>query len=239
MHDGLVRGLPGQVARELGRRIVSGDLPEGARLDVEDRLVEQFGVSRTVIREAIKGLGAKGLIQVRPRLGTSVLPRKRWNLLDPDVMHWQREAPPSMAVLRQLREMRSIVEPAAAALAAERCRRPAPLQAAYGKMEQTVHDPHAFAVADAALHIEILHAADNDYLDALGGLILTDLLSSIRITNPDRDRNSRSLPLHRAVVDAIVEGDREEAAAAMRALLDNSARRLGEAEKQGLQKDGS
>src|SRR5438128_7743542 len=110
------RSLHDRVVHAIGRKILGGELPPGALLPAEPEL----GASRTVLREAIKVLAAKGLVEARPKIGTRVRPRDAWNLLDPDVLSWQREGTAPVAFLRKLTEVRRIVEPAAAELAGER-----------------------------------------------------------------------------------------------------------------------
>src|SRR5256885_11128886 len=113
------QSLHGRIVHAIGRRIVTGNLQPGALLPAEPEL----GASRTVQREAIKVLAAKGLVESRPKTGTRVRPRQSWNLLDPDVLAWQREGAPPAAFLRKLTEVRGVVEPAAAELAGERASR--------------------------------------------------------------------------------------------------------------------
>jgi DNA-binding FadR family transcriptional regulator len=179
----------------------------------------------------MKRLGEKGLVEIRPRLGTRVLPRNQWNILDPDVLTWQQEAPPSLEVLLQLREVRGILEPGAVVLAAARRDDEdiEKIMSAYGRMEANVSDPAAFAVADAEFHSEILRTADNEYLDAIGALISTDLLSSIKVTNPDTEKNIRSLKFHLNVAKGIAAGDADKAQKAMHVLLEDAGRRLRKA----------
>src|SRR5205809_5241457 len=110
------QSLHGRIVHAIGRRILSGDLRPGDLLPAEPDL----GASRTVVREAVKVLAAKGLVESRPKTGTRVRPRDAWNLLDPDVLAWQREGASPAQFLRKLTEVRRIVEPAAAELAAER-----------------------------------------------------------------------------------------------------------------------
>jgi DNA-binding FadR family transcriptional regulator len=109
-------GLHGQIVHAIGRQIVNGDIRPGEVVPVEAGLT----ASRTVLREVIKVLAAKGLVESRPRTGTRVRPRHAWNLLDPDVLAWHQEGASTAAFLRQLSEVRLIVEPAAAELAARR-----------------------------------------------------------------------------------------------------------------------
>jgi DNA-binding FadR family transcriptional regulator len=113
------RGAHGETVYEIGRRIVGGELKPGDLLP-EGELIAELDISRTVLREAIKVLGAKGLVEARPRIGTKVSPRSHWRLMDPDVLAWQTEYGFDELFLRNLAEVRSLIEPGAARLAAER-----------------------------------------------------------------------------------------------------------------------
>src|SRR5437762_13484700 len=86
--QGTGRRLHGAIARKLGADILSGNYPTGATLPTEAMATETLGVSRAAYREAVQALIAKGLVESRPKAGTRVLPRERWNLLDPDVLAW-------------------------------------------------------------------------------------------------------------------------------------------------------
>ena len=112
--------LHGSIARELGVAIVSGRIEPGETLDNEIQSSEQMSVSRTAYREAVRILAAKGLVASRPKRGTQVRPKSDWQLLDPEVLSWFFEGRPSQEFLVGLFELRAIIEPAAAALAAER-----------------------------------------------------------------------------------------------------------------------
>ena len=112
--------LSEMVAGSIGRRIVSGRFRPGETLPTEPRIQEEYGVSRTAVREAIRLLSAKGLTVSRPKIGTRIRPMSDWNMLDPDVLRWHVDQEPSEAFINNLFEMREIIEPAAAARAAER-----------------------------------------------------------------------------------------------------------------------
>ena len=138
--------------------------------------------SRTVLREAIKVLAAKGLVESRPKTGTRVRPRPSWNLLDPDVLAWQREGASPAQFLRKLTEVRRIVEPAAAELAAERAsaRELAGIEDAYRHMESALSgrevDYHAFDLAGMRFHRAIMRACHNDLLEQMSGVVFGALL---------------------------------------------------------------
>src|SRR4029079_13759251 len=113
------RRLHGAIARKLGMAILSGEYAAGATLSGEVEFSKTLDVSRTAYREAIQVLTAKGLVESRPKAGTRVLPRSRWNLLDPVVLAWAFSGEPNIGFVRDLFELRAMVEPEAARLAAE------------------------------------------------------------------------------------------------------------------------
>ena len=151
------RGIHSQVVSELGSRIVGGHYSSGAVLPKADSLADELGVSRTVVREATRVLAEKGLVESRQRAGTRVRERLDWDLIDPEVIAWQRSAGPDVSFFRDLSEVRMAIETTAARLAAERA---TPTQIAhfresYAQMEQAMDDPHAYGQADLRLHDEI------------------------------------------------------------------------------------
>src|SRR5206468_12646009 len=158
------QSLHGRIVHAIGRRIVTGNLQPGELLPAEPEL----GASRTVVREAVKVLAAKGLVESRPKTGTRVRPRDAWNLLDPDVLAWQQDGAVDDALLRKLTEVRRIIEPAAAELAAARAdvRDVAAMEDAFQQMEETAQaragtDFEAFVQADMRFHLAILQACRN------------------------------------------------------------------------------
>lgn len=224
----LATSLPSQVARELGRRVVSGAYGSGSLIEDEGALATRYNVSRTVIREAVKILSSKGLLDVRRGIGTRVEPRSSWKLLDEDVLAWHQSAAPRADTLKQLVEMRLTLEPNAARWAAERADADdlEAIAGAVDRMEQSLGIAEAFVVADAGFHRAVLRAAHNEFLSALEGIIYAALLTSIRLTNVDPEENKSSIPFHRAVSDAIASRDQEAAEHGMRQLLDDATLRL-------------
>ena len=155
----------------------------------ESDLSTQFSVSRTALREAIKVLAAKGLVESRPKTGTRVRPRGEWNMLDPDLLAWQFATQPMEQLAKDLFEIRQIIEPAAAAMAAERAdedQRKA-ISGAFADME-AAPDGDASVEPDLRFHQSILAASNNEFLQPLGALIETAMASSFRITNNDLGR---------------------------------------------------
>ena len=226
--SGMAMGLSSQVAGELGRRIVCGVYQPGDLVEDEDAAARRFRVSRTIIREAIKILSAKGLITVRRGVGTRVTPRSDWRLLDEDVLAWHQAAPPCPRMLMRLMEVRAAMEPAAAGWAALRATENdvRKINVAIENMEKTSAHTESFVIADAGFHSAILKAAHNEFLTALEGVIYAALLTSIRLTNKTPDENILSIPFHRTVAEAIAGRDEHEAAGRMRRLLDDASKRL-------------
>ncbi|MGE0800346.1 MAG: FadR/GntR family transcriptional regulator, partial [Lautropia sp.] len=193
----------------------------GLPLPREAEFFAAYGVSRPVLREALKALAAKGMIRARPRVGTVVLPRQQWNLLDPDVLRWSTRTG-DFENLRQLTQVRLIVEPGAAELAAieqdaERIRQ---LADAFERMVARVGETASYLEADRDFHLAILAASRNDYLISIGSLISTSLQSSLRITNPTPRLNRASLGSHENILRRIEAGDGPGAARASRIQLD-------------------
>jgi GntR family transcriptional regulator, galactonate operon transcriptional repressor len=226
---GLAPSLSSQVAREIGRRIVSGSYAPGDLIEDEGALAARYQVSRTVVRDAVKILVGKGLLEVRRGIGTRVRPRSSWGLLDDDVLAWSQSAPPSGEVLRQLLEVRLVVEPKAAHWAAERRTSDVldVIRSAIEHMEEGKGSVEEWVIADAVFHRSILRAARNEFLSAIEGVIFSALLSSIRLTNKDPRKNEESLQFHREVYEAILAGDPIRAEQAMEHLLGDTTRRLG------------
>lgn len=226
------RSLHGRIVHTIGRRILRGDLQPGSLLPAGGDL----RASRTVVREAVKVLAAKGLVESRPKTGTRVRSRDAWNLLDPDVLAWQQEgAAPAghHAQLRTLTEVRRIIEPAAAELAAGRAdaRDIAALEQAMREMEQTAPSPvagdfEAFVQADMRFHLAILQACRNDLLEQMSRVVYSALLVSFRATSALPGRARAALPMHRSILEAIRAGEPRRAGDAMRRLVQSTARDL-------------
>lgn len=211
-----------QVLHQLGRDICSGRFRPGQVLPSEPELCARFGFSRIVIREAIKSLAAKGLLEVRRRVGTLVLEPTRWNLFDPDVIAWRSESfevDPTMS--RDLVELRRVVEPAAVRLAAQRAGDDArrALRAAYMAMERAVAGKGNYVKADLAFHAIILSACGNQYLRQMQEAMSAMLQSSFRIVAEKPGGPASSLPLHEAVCVAIEQGDADAAERAALVLI--------------------
>ena len=215
--------------------LFSGAYGQGDLLEDEGTLAARYQVSRTVIRDAVKILVGKGLLEVRRGIGTRVRSRSAWALLDDDVLAWHQSAPASHAFLRQLMDLRLVIEPKAARWAAERgtAEGHALIREAQARMEQEKGAIEDFVVADALFHRAILRAAGNEFLLAMESAVFSALLISIRLTNRDPRENEESIPFHRAVADAILAGDAAAAEARMERLLGDTRHRLGEEDPQG------
>jgi DNA-binding FadR family transcriptional regulator len=214
------RNLHGQVVNELGRRVVSGKYPAGAVLPNEEQLCQELQVSRTALREAVKVLAAKGLLEARPRIGTRVRVREQWNLLDPDILAWRCATRADAEFLRHLTELREIIEPAAASLAAN-SRTEAPL-AAIGAALNDMRDAPASAQwveADLAFHTAVLQATNNPLLMPLAAIIDSALESLLGVTARSASDFKRGLPDHQKVFEAIQNRDAPSALHRMAGML--------------------
>ncbi|QDV62098.1 HTH-type transcriptional regulator Mce2R [Crateriforma conspicua] len=222
------RNLCGQVVHDLGFKILAGQVKPGEALPQEPTLCEQLGVSRTVVREAIKSLAAKGLVESRPKRGTIVRPSADWNYLDSEVLAWHASADGDGQHLRFLTEFRLTVEPAAAALAAKRASEDQldRIRAALEKMAANTDSVEAFKEADLRFHTEILHATGNPFFSPVAGAIAISLATSLKVTNRQPADNPASVPLHRDVMDAICRRDADAAREAMHCLLADAKRRI-------------
>jgi len=213
--------IHGTIARDLGIAIVSGRYRPGDILSGEIAFSEQLNVSRTAYREAIRMLAAKGLVESRPKAGTRVSERRRWNLLDPDVLAWMFSADPGEDFIRALFELRMIVEPQAAALAARRRdgRDLARMGHALEEMARHGLATEAGRAADQEFHDALLAATRNDALLSLSSSISAAVGWTTLYKQRERALPRDPLPEHRAVYDAIAAADPAAAQAAMTELV--------------------
>jgi DNA-binding FadR family transcriptional regulator len=211
--------------------VLRGELPAGSVLPNEEALSAQLAVSRTALREAIKVLAAKGLIASRPKTGTRVRPRADWNFLDPDVLAWRLSTGDIDGYVKELFELRRVIEPAAAALAAQRAKTAdtARMERAYRGMEAAGDDGEKFEEPDRQFHQAVLRMTGNEMIGSLAALIETALLMSFRLSNDNPRGQRHSLPLHRAVLTAIQRQHPEHARKAMERLLVQSERDVRQA----------
>ena len=220
----MIKNVHGNTVDHLGEAIVAGRYAVGASIPPEPVLCQELGVSRTVVREAVKSLIAKGLMTTGPKVGTRVLSEDHWNWFDPDVIIWQSKAGLTAEFLRDLQDLRRVVEPAAMRLAAERATAEdiAEVEAAYAGMKRAVEDGGDYVTYDLRFHQGLLRASRNRMLvqmsKALGALLRT----SFEISTRRKDGPLQSLPLHRAVLDAVIGRQPDEAERAIRVLIDGA-----------------
>ena len=216
-----------QVVDQLGRMIVGGSLAPGDPLPREELLAEHLQVSRSALREAMKVLGAKGLIESRQKTGARVRERRFWHQLDADVLDWRFAAMPTGGFVCELVEMREIIEPAAAAAAAHKRSKEqlSAIRAAYLSMADAI-DRDAWALADVQFHAAVLNAANNELMSSLYNVVATALHSFFLLSARALDDFKYSLPHHFGVYDAIRRRSAAQARQAMQRLVDDSRRHL-------------
>jgi|SRR5581483_693732 len=220
------RGLHGAVVHEIGIRILRGELKPGDLLPTEEQLADggNLTVSRTVLRETIKVLAAKGLVESRPKTGTRVRPRTAWNLIDPDVLAWRLETKPDRQFFQDLIEIRRILEPEIARLAATRAtdEEVDALEAAFREMEAAWPAVDAYLEPDLRFHAIMLAACHNELLEQMA-TILRGVWRPLFTTASTPPVMERALPLHGAIVDAIRARDADASELAMLVLIDDTA----------------
>lgn len=211
------------LAGEIGLRIVRGDYPPGTILPNEAKWSEVFEVSRSAVREAIKMLMAKGLLSSRPKIGSWVEPKERWNLLDRDVLGWYAASPDREAFLRTVQELRHMIEPEATALAAERR-----TEEQMNAISQALHDMgqatslQQRTESDTRFHIAILRASGNDLLVPLGVLIESALNHLFTHVTREEDDLLYVLKLHENIEKNIRLQRPNMARSAVRKVLANT-----------------
>ena len=212
--------LHGRVAHLLATAILRGDYAPESILPREAELMETFGVSRTVLREALRTLTSKGLIESRPRVGTRVRPKTAWNLLDVDVLDWYSRVAEPMAFALKLQEMREMIEPYAAGLAAASYTDDTfrALASAHAAMVGA-RNVDEWVRADLLFHLNVLTACSNELLIPLGTLIERTLEAQLRLNAKRAEVFNASLAEHTAVFEAIRARDAGAARAAMAGLL--------------------
>jgi DNA-binding FadR family transcriptional regulator len=223
--------LHDEVRTILAVRILSGAYPQGSVLPNEAELSLELGVSRTSIREAIRVLSAKGLVESRQRVGTRVRPDDDWNRLDPEVLAWGADLEPDASFVRGLLEARRIIEPAAAELAALRAtgRDLMTIEGAYDRMSRSLaHDLDACTEADLDFHTAILRASHNPVLSQLASVIGAALRAGFRVSTSLTRGYERTLRAHGDVLEAIRLRQPEQARSGMLLLIDLAAEDFGE-----------
>ena len=221
------RNFHSYVINEVGRAIVSGAMPVGSGLPGDAEMMVRFGVSRTVLREALKTLEAKGLVEARAKVGTRVLPQSRWNLFDRQILTWKLESGPSPTFLAACRLVRESLELQAARQAALH-REAEHVRLLYYWLNQRnmmAHQPEPFALAEFEIHRVITEASGNPFLRASSALlefaIAYDVQSQLTpdLQAPPDGLGSARTPVYEALVVAVEKGDPDLAAAKMAELL--------------------
>jgi len=218
------------VAHGIGQNIMRGRFPVGSILPGDAELMELFGVSRTALREALKTLAAKGLIESKTKVGTRVLDRNNWNMFDADILDWHLEMGVDAQFLGWLFEIRQTLEPFACATAALR-RSPKQLENMRGALQAMygcATNRQGFTKADLAFHQAILEASGNPFLQSIGSVIGAALATSFTISSPVSSDDSfvNVMQQHQAVFDAIERQEPRTASEAMTALIVQAAERV-------------
>ena len=220
----MIKNVLGNTLDWLGEAILTGRYAVGASLPPEPMLCEELGVSRTVVREAIKSLVAKGLVTTGPKVGTRVLPKDEWNWFDPTVIAWQARNGLSVEFLQDLQELRRVVEPAAVRMAAERADAHdiERISEAFAGMKKAVEQGGDYITYDLRFHQGLLAASHNRMLVQMSKALNALLRTSFEISTSIKDGPRSSLPLHKAVLDAVVSHDPERAEKAIGKLIDGA-----------------
>ena len=219
-----MKNVHGNTLDHLGEAIVSGRYTAVAPIPPEPKLCEELGVSRTVIRETVKSLVAKGLVSTGPKVGTRVLPPAEWNWFDPDVIVWQARAGLTPEFLRDLLELRRVMEPAAVRMAAERAT-PQDLEhieAAYQGMRRAIEEGGDYVTYDLRFHQGLLGACHNRMVVQMSKALSALLRTSFEISTSRKHGPRDSLPLHRAVLDAVIARNPAKAEKAIQVLIDGA-----------------
>ena len=207
--------LPEMIVEQLGQRIVRGDFARQGGLPTEPELSAELGISRNVLREAIKVLVSKGLVEVRPKIGTRVRSSDNWNVLDPDVVGWISLGGRDLQNARDFVEFRRIIEPKASYLAALRAtgEEIAAIQQAFEDLFACIGHPEKIPSADIVFHRSIYDASHNTVLRHLGSMIAPLMMNQVVITTKLPGAFEKGLPLHRKVTEAIAKRDPAKAEA--------------------------
>jgi len=223
-----IKNVHGNTLDLLGEAIVAGRYAAGAALPAEPLLCEALGISRTVVREAVKSLVAKGLLRTGPKVGTKVQPADDWNWFDPDLVAWQSKVGLTRDFLRDLHELRVIVEPAGVRLAAQRASAKdiAEIEAAFAGMREAVEHGGDYVMPDLRFHQGLLRASHNRMLMQMSKALAAVLRVSFELSTLDPKRAGRSLPQHRAVLDAVIARDPGKGERAIRVLIEDAGREI-------------
>ena len=224
------RSNHGHVVAELGRGIVSGKIPEGSLLPGDTELSARFGVSRTVLRESMKTLSAKRLVEAKAKVGTRVLDKASWNFFDTDVLGWRVEAGLDFEFIEHLAEMRMALEPAAAAAAAIRATSDdiVALYAIAARFDDLSHTPETIAKVDLEFHVAIAHMSGNPFMRSASALIEAALAISFELSSPaaSPEKIDEVATNHLRIAHAIASRDPQKAISAMRHVINVGKQRI-------------
>ena len=220
----MIKNVHGNTVDHLGEAIVAGRCAAGGSIPPEPVLCEELGVSRTVIREAVKSLVAKGLLTTGPKVGTRVQAEEQWNWFDADVIVWQTKAGLSVDFLQDLQDLRRVVEPAAVRLAASRATAQdiADMEEAYAGMKRAIDFGGDYITPDLRFHQGLIRSSHNRMLVQMSRALGALLRTSFEISTTRKDGPSSSLPLHRAVLDAVIAREPARAEQAILVLIDGA-----------------
>ena len=215
------QNLSEQVVQQVALSIMRNEFKPGDALLNEPELSLQFNVSRPVLREALKILSAKGLVESRPKTGTRVRPRSDWNLLDPDVIAWQYEIGFDRSFLQAVCEIRLMFEPMTARLAAERATEDeiAWIEHCCQHLQAAIDSAELYIPVDLQFHIAICAAAHNELLQKIMVTLDIPLRASRVITSHLPGANQNAMSLHWAIVEAIRTRKQQAAESAMQELV--------------------
>lgn len=217
--------VKGDIQAKLAGSLARGEIAAGESLPPEVELCARYGVSRTALREAIKGLEAKGMLRSRPRVGTFALPREEWALLDGEVLGWVAEMLDVEEFTDAVLEARRAIEPAAAVLACKRASLAdlARIEEALLGMERAGGDPDAFTEADLAFHEAVLRASHNFVFIRFVHTIRAGLNLMLLASNKSVEDYTRTVERHRALLDALVARDEATTFSASMAILSTAS----------------
>ncbi|WP_366658450.1 FadR/GntR family transcriptional regulator [Fodinicurvata sp. EGI_FJ10296] len=222
------RGVHGRVVRTIGEDIVAGHYPAGEPLPPEPDLMIRLGVSRTAIREAIKVLAAKGLVQSRPKTGTRVRMRDDWNLLDPDILSWHAVRSTDSRWFEEMVALRIMIEPQAARIAAINATAAdlSAIRMESDAMAEAVNDPDTYYLHDVRFHKALLTATGNRFLICMAPMVEALLSGSFSVQRRSLIPPSEGVILHDAISDAVIARDPDRAEAAMLKIIELARRQL-------------
>jgi len=218
-------GLHGKLLASIGPALVSGEIPAGTVLRAEE-LEARYGVSRTVVREAVRVLESMRLVSIRRRVGITVSPPEEWDVFAPEVIAWRLEGADRPRQLHSLTVLRSAVEPVAAALAARAAtpKQAGELTGLAVELAATARagDLGAFLGHDIAFHRLVLAASGNEMFARLGDVVAAVLTGRTEHHLMPEHPAPAAVSAHIEVAEAIRCGEPERARAAMRGIVDRA-----------------